>query len=120
VLAVTAVLGTAYTLASAAALLLIARGLGVGGLSLAAATAAFCFSLVVTLIAPVPTDLGSLELTGTGALVALGVPGAEAVAVMLANRLFTIGVALALAGAASVILRGQLRAAISDRPAEAV
>jgi len=120
VLMVTGLLGATYLLAAAGALLLIARGFGVTSLSLPSAVAAFCFSLLLTLVAPLPTDVGALELSGTGALLALGVPGARGVAIMLFNRLFTVGVALAAAGLVSLLFPQQLSAAMADRRMPAV
>lgn len=105
-------LGAVYMLLGAAALYLVVRGLGLGSVTFGQAVAVYLFSLVVGLIVPIPIDVGTLEAGGVVAFVAMGVGPSDAVAVMLINRVLTVGAASALAVLAIVALPGEVRAVI--------
>jgi uncharacterized membrane protein YbhN (UPF0104 family) len=112
VLTITALLTLVYLGLAGAAFYQVIISLGVHGFAYEEALAAFCFALGFSLIVPLPTDLGSIEVSGTGALIALGMPKHEAVGVMLVNRVITLGLALLIAAIVAAILRGELRRAL--------
>ena len=97
-------------------LYLAVRGLGIGHVSFWQALDVYFFSLAFVLITPIPLDLGLIEVSGVGALVALGVDETAAVGVMLINRVLSIGASVAIALVAVVVLRGELRTAFQERP----
>ena len=115
VLAITAVTAVVYMLIAGAAFYLVLQGLGLSQLSYTVALAVYFFSLGFSLIVPLPTDIGSLELSGTGALLVLGVRRHEAVGAMFLNRVFTLGVAILLAAIVAGLFRDQLASAFSER-----
>ena len=89
VLIVESLLSAAYLSTAALGLYAIMRGFGIGGISLWQAIAVYFFSLAVGLIVPIPVDFGLIEVSGAGALVALGADRSAAVAVMLVNRVLS-------------------------------
>jgi uncharacterized membrane protein YbhN (UPF0104 family) len=111
-----AVLCAAYLTTAGAAMYVLALGLGVDQLSLWQMLGIYGFSLASGLILPLPVDLGVVELTGAGALIASGVGREEAISIMLLNRLLNVGSALAIAGVGVLFLRGELRQALSRQP----
>jgi uncharacterized membrane protein YbhN (UPF0104 family) len=115
VLAITAATALIYMLIAGAAFYFVVRGLGLSQLSYGEALAVYFFSLGFSLIVPLPTDIGSIELSGTGALLALGIARHQAVGVMFLNRVFTLGVGLLIAAIAVAVFRDQLAAALSER-----
>ena len=112
VLITTALLTLVYLGLAGAAFYQVIVGLGVQGFAYEQALSAFCFALAFSLIVPLPTDIGSIEISGTGALIALGMPKHEAVGVMLVNRVLTLGLALLIAVIMAAILRSELRRAL--------
>jgi uncharacterized membrane protein YbhN (UPF0104 family) len=87
--------------------LTVSEGLGV-----------YAFSLAVGLFAPLPLDLGVIEASGVGALVACGIDPGVAVAAMLLQRALSSGVAMLVAGGATLVCRTERRAALAGVPAE--
>ena len=71
----------------------------------------YLFRLAFALITPIPLDIGPIEVSGVGALVALGVDERAAVGVMLINRVLTIGASVAIALVVVLVLHGELRTA---------
>ncbi|HST90368.1 MAG TPA: lysylphosphatidylglycerol synthase transmembrane domain-containing protein [Ktedonobacterales bacterium] len=112
VLGVETVLCAIYLLTAAVGLYVIARGLGVTGLSLWQAAAVYFFSLAVGLILPLPVDFGVIEVSGIGALLIFGVGDSAAVAIMLLNRVFSTASAIVIAFAAIAVLRGEFVATL--------
>jgi uncharacterized protein (TIRG00374 family) len=115
VLAVATALGAAYLLTAGAALYVAALGLGIETFSFAQMLALYLFSLAAGLIVPLPVDLGVVEVSGVGALVASGLSRELAVSLMLVNRLLSVGSALVIATAAMPFLRDELRLALRER-----
>ena len=97
ILATTTGLTAALVLFEGLALYMVARSLRIDGLSVAAAVAAYYFSIGVALIIPIFTNLGTLEAGGVAALITLGVNREGAVAVMVLDRALIIAVAIVLA-----------------------
>ena len=112
VLAVETFLCASYLLTAAVGLYVIARGLGVTGLSLWQAAAVYFFSLAVGLILPLPVDFGVIEVSGIGALLIFGVSDSAAVAIMLLNRVFSTASAIVIAFAVITVLRGEFVATL--------
>ena len=97
-------------------LYLAVRGLGIGHLSFWQALAVYLFSLAFALITPIPLDIGSIEVSGVSALVALGVDEMAAMGVMLINRVLSIGASVAIALVVVLVLQGERRTAFQERP----
>jgi uncharacterized protein (TIRG00374 family) len=110
-----AVLSAAYIAVAALALWAIAAGLGLHGLGFTQALVVYAFALGAGLIIPVPIDLGLTELSGLAALMAFGVPRADALTVMLLQRLVssTLTGGISLVGLA--VLRRHVAAALQTR-----
>jgi uncharacterized membrane protein YbhN (UPF0104 family) len=110
-----AALSAAYIAVAALELWAIAAGLGLHGLGFAQALVVYAFALGAGLIIPVPIDLGLTELSGLAALMACGVPRADALTVMLLQRLVssTLTGGISLAGLA--VLRRHVAAALQTR-----
>src|ERR687887_2097994 len=110
-----AVLSAAYIAVAALELWAIAAGLGLHRIGFAQALVVYAFALAAGLIIPVPIDLGLTELSGLAALMAFGVPRADALTVMLLQRLVssTLTGGIALAGLAA--LRRHVAAALQTR-----
>jgi uncharacterized membrane protein YbhN (UPF0104 family) len=113
VLLAQAAFGAAYLALGAGAFCVILQGLGLNQLTLAERLGVYAFSLAVGLFAPLPLDLGVIEASGVGALVACGVDPGVAVAAMLLQRALSSGVAMLVAGAAALVCGGERRAALA-------
>lgn len=114
VLLIAALLSAGYLITAGAALYLVVRGLGIGGASLPETLAVYFFSLAFSLIIPIPVDIGVLEFSGVGALLAIGIQGGKtpAVGVMLINRVLGIGSSIAIALIVMAVFHGEFRAAL--------
>jgi len=123
VVGIAVLLGAIYVIVGASALYLVVRGLGIGGVSLWQVWAVYFFSLAFSLIVPLPMDIGATEISGVGALLAVGMSKGDAVGAMLVNRALSLGSAIAIALVIMMILHDQFRAALrspqSPRRAEA-
>ena len=110
-----AALSAAYIAIAALELWAIAAGLGLHGIGFTQALIVYAFALAAGLIIPVPIDLGLTELSGLAALMAFGVPRADALTVMLLQRLVstTLTAGISLAGLAA--LRRHVAAALQTR-----
>jgi uncharacterized protein (TIRG00374 family) len=122
-LATEAGLSAVYLLAAAGAMYLLALGLGVDQISYWQMLAIYMFGVTAGLILPLPVDLGVVELSGAGALVASGLNREVAISIVLLNRLLQVGTALVIAAVGMVFLRDELRQALhagaSPRPERA-
>ena len=103
-----------YLLIAGGALYFVARGIGVD-LAYGATLAVYFFGLAVSLIFPLPVDFGVAEISGTGAFLLVGVAKASAVSVMLIFRVLSILAALLFAAIACLVMRDQLKDALSNR-----
>ena len=111
-----AVLSAAYIAVAALELWAIAAALGLHGIGFTQALVVYAFALGSGLVIPVPIDLGLTELSGLAALMALGAPQADALTVMLLQRVLssTLTGGISLAGLAA--LRRHVAAALHPRP----
>lgn len=116
VIAVSALACAVYMVASGLALYVVILGLGLRGVGWTEALSASFFSLAVSTIIPIPTDLGSSEASGAGALVALGMSAAGAVSALLLYRFLNLVEQALVALLASLFLPGELSAAWRARP----
>ena len=114
-LALQSSLGAAYLVLGAGAFYSLLLGLGVTGVPLPQAIAVYLFSLACGLLIPIPVDIGLIELSGTTALLAVGVSRGVAVSAMLLNRVLGGAAAILIALATMVMLREELRAALRSR-----
>jgi uncharacterized membrane protein YbhN (UPF0104 family) len=115
VLATAVALSAGFVLLEGLGLFLVARALRLDALTLTAAIAAYYFSIGVALIVPIFTNLGTLEASGVGALIALGVSREGAVASMVLDRALIIAVAIVLAVAFGVADQDLLRRALRPK-----
>ena len=99
-----------YMVLSGLALYAVVRGLGLGGITWTEALSASFFSLAVSTIIPIPTDLGSSEASGAGALVAMGMSAAGAVSALLLYRFLNLVEQVIVALLAILFLPDELRA----------
>jgi uncharacterized protein (TIRG00374 family) len=114
--AVGALLSAIYLILGGIALYVVALGLGVD-ISIWQALAVYFFSLAFAAIVPLPMDFGSTELSGVGALLAMGVSRTAAVSVLLFARALSLGSTLIIAFVTALVLRGEVRAALAARRA---
>lgn len=103
-----------YLMCASAAMYVIAAGLGVDRFSFWQMLGIYAFSLTAGLILPLPVDLGVIELSGAGALVASGVSQEVAVSIMLLNRLLNVASTLVIAAVGTLFLRDELQRALSS------
>jgi uncharacterized protein (TIRG00374 family) len=115
VLAIGSALSATYMTLGGAGVYVVARGLGLERVGFWQVVAVYCFSVAFAAIVPLPMDFGSIEVSGTGALVAVGLGQSAAVGLILLNRLLSVGVTLALAPLVWLILRNEARAALGQR-----
>jgi uncharacterized protein (TIRG00374 family) len=114
VLGISALFTGAYLVISGIGLYLVVLGLG---LSLAwnQVLAVTFFSIAFAAIVPLPVDFGSVELSGTGALVAMGMSGTDAVSVMLIYRVLSFGAVLLMGLIVLAILHRDVRQVLRER-----
>ena len=115
-LAIQAGLGALYLAVGGTGLYVILQGLGLHQISLPQALGVYAFSLAVGLLAPLPLDLGVIEVSGVGALVASGVPQSLAVSAMLLQRVLSGGFMLVMGGAVVATFKHARRAALTGVP----
>ncbi|HEV2404385.1 MAG TPA: lysylphosphatidylglycerol synthase domain-containing protein, partial [Ktedonobacterales bacterium] len=99
-----------YMVLGGLGLYVVIRGLGLNGITWTEALSASFFSLAVSTIIPVPTDLGSSEASGAGALVAMGLTAAGAVSALLLYRFLNLVGQILVALLAILALPGEFRA----------
>jgi uncharacterized membrane protein YbhN (UPF0104 family) len=115
-LAAQTALGALYLAIAALGFYVIVEGLGLRQVTLAEALGVYAFSLAIGLLTPLPLDLGLIEVSGVGALVACGVPASGAVSAMLLQRLLSGGLALLLAGGTALVFARERHAALRGAP----
>lgn len=108
-------LAVVYLAAAGTQYYLVLRALGIGTVSYWHAVSAYLFSLGVGLILPVPTDLGVQELSGVGALRALGVGTTQAVAVTIIYRLLNLVTSFVIALVTFALLHQEVVIAFRNR-----
>jgi uncharacterized membrane protein YbhN (UPF0104 family) len=110
VIAVSTLACAVYMVFSGLALYAVVLGLGLSGITWYAALVASFFSLAVSTIIPVPTDLGTSEASGSGALVAMGLTVTGAVSTLLLYRFLNLVEQILVALLASIALPAEFRA----------
>lgn len=110
VIAVSVLACAVYMVFNGLALYAVILGLGLNGITWEAALSASFFSLAVSTIIPIPTDLGSSEASGAGALVASGLSTAGAVSSLLLFRFLNLVEQLLVGLLACLALPGEFRA----------
>jgi uncharacterized membrane protein YbhN (UPF0104 family) len=116
VIAVSTLACAVYMVFTGLALYAVILGLGLTGITWYEALVASFFSLAVSTIIPVPTDLGSSEASGAGALIALGLDPAGAVSALLLYRFLNLVAQILVAALASLAFPGEFRAMWHARP----
>lgn len=105
-------LSLGYIGCAALGLWTIAAALGVGGISLSQALVSYAFALGLGLLIPLPMDLGLTEGSGMAVLMACGVSTADALAVMLVQRVLGALLTSPLAAVGLLTVRRQVGAAL--------
>lgn len=108
-------LSGAYILSACAQLFLIGQALHVRP-SFAESCSAYAFSMILPLMVPIPVQIGFSELTGTGALTAMGLPRGAAIALMFAMRIWNNGLVYPLALPVMLAMPAELRRALGGTP----
>ncbi|HST90173.1 MAG TPA: lysylphosphatidylglycerol synthase transmembrane domain-containing protein [Ktedonobacterales bacterium] len=116
IVAIAVALGVVYLTFGGAALYIAITGLGIGGVSFGEALAVYFFSLAFSLIFPLPIDLGVAEISGAGALIAVGAEKSAAVSIVIINRILSVGSSVLIALVVALILHGEFRAAMRTTP----
>lgn len=109
-----------YMLCYVVDLYVMLRALDVPGISFVDTLSIYGFIVLVTILIPIPGELGVTELSGVGVLVAYGVPASKAALVMLGLRILGTGFTILQSGAILVALRGELRTASKSPAGEMV
>ena len=107
VLAAQTALGAAYLVIAGTALFVTAHGIGQTGISYADALGIWFLTQAMAQILPIPIDIGVVEVSGVGALLAIGVEKNAAISIMLVNRVLSLGAALTIALIVTIVLREQ-------------
>jgi uncharacterized membrane protein YbhN (UPF0104 family) len=94
-----------YIACAATGLWAIAGALGISSIGPGEALVVYCFALIVGLVVPIPIDLGLTELSGLTALIAFNVNRADALTVMLLQRVLSSVLTTGIAGVSLTILR---------------
>lgn len=108
-------LAATYLAAAGTEYYIVIRALGINNLSYWHAVSAYLFGLGVGLILPVPTDIGVQEITGVGALKALGVGTTNAVSISILYRILSLASSLLVAVVTFVILHHEFAEAFTSR-----
>jgi len=104
-------LSALYLVIAALGLFVIALGLHIQ-VSFTQTLSVYLLSLAISLIFPLPVDIGVLEISMLGAFAAVGVNRNAGLGASLLNRILSIGASMALAVVALAILNRELRAAL--------
>jgi len=105
-------LGGAYLLLAGTALYVSARGIGQDSVSYPSALGIWFFTYATAQILPLPIDIGVVEVTGVGALMASGIEKNAAISIMLVNRALSLGASLTIALIVTLLLRQEFRAMV--------
>jgi uncharacterized membrane protein YbhN (UPF0104 family) len=112
---VAAALCAGYIACAALGLWAIVAALSIPGIGLHEALDVYAFVLGLGLTTPIPTDLGVMEVSGLAALMAYAMPRADALTVMLIQRILSTILVSSIAGVSLVLLRGHLSAILRTR-----
>lgn len=107
-----AALSLGYLGCAALAFWAIVAALGVPGIGPLQALLCYAFALGVGLVIPIPLDLGLTEVGGVTVLMALGVNAADALAIMLIQRVLSSLLTLGSAAAGLALMRRRVRRAL--------
>jgi uncharacterized membrane protein YbhN (UPF0104 family) len=87
---------------------LLGRAVGIHGFSFREAAVVYGFSTLILVLTPVPTDLGTTEASGAGALLAFGATRPQAVAALLLLRVLLTGATMLITGPLLLAMSRQL------------
>lgn len=110
-LALAAGLSALYLVIAAVGLFVIALGLHIQ-VSFTQTLSVYLLSLAISLIFPLPVDIGVLEISMLGAFAAVGVNRNAGLGASLLNRILSIGASIVITAIALTILNRELRAAL--------
>jgi uncharacterized protein (TIRG00374 family) len=104
-----------YTVIAGTTLYMTAKGMRITTVPYFGVLAVYFFSLATSLIFPLPTDIGTAEISGAGAFLLIGVTKAVAVSVMLIFRVLNVLTALVLAIVGGIVFHDVVRDALQHR-----
>jgi len=110
-LALAAGLSALYLVIAAVGLFVIALGLRIP-VTFTQTLSVYLLSLAISLIFPLPVDIGVLEISMLGAFAAVGVNRNAGLGASLLNRILSIGASIVLTAIALTILNRELRTAL--------
>ena len=87
---------------------LLGRAVGIHGLSFREAAVVYGVSILILVLTPVPTDLGTTEASGAGVLLAFGATRPQALATLLLLRILLTGSTMLLTGPLLLALARQV------------
>jgi uncharacterized membrane protein YbhN (UPF0104 family) len=101
---------------------LLGRAVGIPNFSFREAAVVYGFSTLILVLTPVPTDLGTTEASGAGALLAFGAARPQAVATLLLLRVLLTGATMLITGPLLLVMSRQLTPPPSnpERPSPSV
>ncbi|MGI5861147.1 MAG: lysylphosphatidylglycerol synthase domain-containing protein [Myxococcales bacterium] len=106
-----ALLSVSYLLLIALVYFVVARAVGIADFTFEAAVTVYFFGLAVTLLlGPISTQLGVIEATSLGAMLACGFPRDQALVLLLVVRVLWMGSTWLACGGAALAVRREYRA----------
>jgi uncharacterized membrane protein YbhN (UPF0104 family) len=108
-----------YMLCYVVDLYVMIQAVGVHDISFVDTIAIYCFTVLVTILIPIPGEIGVTELSGVGVLIAYGVPAAKAAVIVLGLRILATGFTILQSGAILAVLRGEFKTVGGSRSMKA-
>jgi uncharacterized membrane protein YbhN (UPF0104 family) len=109
-----------YMLCYVIDLYVMIRAVEVHGISFVDTLSIYGFIVLVTILIPIPGEIGVTELSGVGVLIAYGVPAAKAAVIVLGLRILATGFTIVQSGAILAALRREFRVVDGARTVEAI
>lgn len=109
-------LSAAYLMLAAGALYVVLLGLHITNIDYFTTLSVYFFSLAVSLMIPLPIDFGAVEVSGTGAFIAVGLAKYAAVGAMLINRVLSLLSAFVIALIGMIVMHDELHAVLTRKP----
>jgi uncharacterized membrane protein YbhN (UPF0104 family) len=109
-----------YMLCYVVDLYVMIRAVEVHGISFVDTLSIYGFTVLVTILIPIPGEIGVTELSGLGVLMAYGVPAAKAAVIVLGLRILATGFTIVQSGAILAALRKEFKAVDVPHTVEAI
>jgi uncharacterized membrane protein YbhN (UPF0104 family) len=109
-----------YMLCYVVDLYVMIQAVGVHNISFVDTISIYCFTVLVTILIPIPGEIGVTELSGVGVLMAYGVPAAKAAVIVLGLRILATGFTIVQSAAILALLRGEFKTVGGPRSMKAM